>query len=217
MFCGYCGQQNPDDALFCGNCGASLQPSPVGNSPVTGASDCGASRGPDSRNIRIICAAIGGVAALVLVIVLLVNALGGETVPVKTFLTGLETCNMDKMLSVFPDKVLDEADLDKSDIRDLQKALEDIMDDEEARISFKIKDIKDVKRSALRELQELYDDEYDLKITDAKTIKTKVTVEIDDEKEKETFEFGVVKIGSKWYMDVFSNSGLLYSLISDMF
>lgn len=215
MFCGYCGQQNPDDSLFCSNCGASLQPSPAANTPVTGVSDFGGSRGPDSRTIKIICAAAGGVAVLVLLIVLLVNALGGgETKPVKTFLTGLETCNVEKMLSVFPDEVMDEADLDKSDIRDLQEELEDIMDDEDVKISFEIKDTKDVKRSALRELQELYDDEYDLEVTDARTIKAKVTAEVDGDKEKETMEFGVVKIGGKWYMDIHNSGGLFYSVIN---
>lgn len=213
MFCGYCGQQNPDDSLFCSNCGASLQTSPAVHPPVANGS--GSFKGPDSRTVKIIAAAAGCVAALIVVVVLLINVLGGgETKPVKTFLTGLEKCNVEKMLSVFPDEIMDEADLDKSDIRDLQEELEDIMDDEDIKISFEIKDTKDVKRSTLRELQDLYDDAYDLEVTDAKTIKAKVTAEVDGDKEKETMEFGVVKIGGKWYMDIYNSNGLFYSVIS---
>ena len=222
MFCGNCGQQNPDDSVFCSNCGASLQVTPAVNPAPAGFassfSDPNASKKPDSKKLKLIGAAAGGVVVLVLIIVLLVNVLsGGASKPVKTFLNGFEKCNAEKMFSVFPDEILDDMDLDKSDIRDLQEELEDAFDDEDIKISYEIKDTKDMKRSELRDLQDWYDDIYDLEVTDAKTIKTKITAEVDGDKEKETLEFAVVKIGGKWYMDVYNRSSLFYSLIGGSF
>lgn len=65
----------------------------------------------------------------------------------------------------------------------------DDLDEDNGKITWEIVDIDDLKKSELEEAQEWYDDEYDLKVKDAKIIEVDVEYEGDDGDEEVTKEF----------------------------
>lgn len=63
-------------------------------------------------------------------------------------------------------------------------------------ITWQIKKIKDYDEDELENIQDAWDDNYDIEIKDAKTVKVKI---FDGQNDK-NINFEVVKIGGKWYM-----------------
>jgi len=93
----------------------------------------------------------------------------------------------------------------KEDCKDMEEDWKENMRDlreEEGRVklSTKIKDIDDIKGDDLDDIQDYYDDEYDLKVKKAKRFETEFCAEIDGEEEEYDDDIIVVKIGGKWYL-----------------
>lgn len=78
------------------------------------------------------------------------------------------------------------------------------------KFSYEVLEAEELSEDMLENGQEYYEDEYDVKITDAKVVEIEVTVEFDGDQETESFEIYVVKIGGSWYLDIDSVSNFSY-------
>lgn len=98
-----------------------------------------------------------------------------------------------------------------------KEALEEL-EEYAGKVSFshKILSSENVTGDDLKELKEFYDDEFDIKVSAAKTVKVQTTVKAKklDLKESYEEEIPVIKVGRSWYLDVYS---LGYSSIYSLF
>ena len=120
-----------------------------------------------------------------------------------------------KLSQMYHKDYLDEEDMNdnkfKDECKDLEKdwkdALEAFADEEGGKLkfSYKIKDEDELDDEEFDELEEWYDDEYNLEVKQAKVFEVEVTAKWDDEEEAYDAEVIVVKIGGKWYLCSFDN------------
>jgi len=78
---------------------------------------------------------------------------------------------------------------------------QDRLDEDNAKIKWEVVDIDDAKKSDLEDIQDWYEDEHNLKVKDMKIVEVDIEYEDDTDDFETTFEFYVVKIGAKWYID----------------
>ena len=174
MFCGQCGTQNADDARFCSNCGEVLNAAPAPE-PVA----------PPKKSKKGLLFIIGGaVLAVALALILIFTLSGGRGARNpealgKKYIKAIEKSDGKAMLKLIHKDVV-EAEIDEEEFyEDFEDGCEEMQDDDE-----------------LEEVIEFYDEEYGLKVKDAKILVMSM----------EVFGFGeevevyVVKIGSKWYI-----------------
>ena len=204
MFCRSCGAQNKDDATFCQSCGA-----PLSSAGGESAGTAGAVHPAKKPNIVL----IGGAAIVVAVAVLLFVLLGGrsEKAVVKKLVNGVTKGNAKSIVALVPDKVIEEVcdiqDMTKKELtEDLDDELDDLLDNindmyDKWKITYKITDTDDYSNKELKRLKESYDDNYDVKVKDAKKLSVKLTLEADGDKEKTTVTVPVIKVGGSWYLD----------------
>ena len=208
MFCRNCGAQNKDGAAFCQSCGAPL------NGEEAGSAVSSIPRPVKGNNILL----LGGAAAAVVIVIIvaLVMLLGGrsEKNVVKGLINGITKGNAKSIVSLIPDKVIDEV-CDEQDMtkKELTNELDDMLDDmlemindeyDKWSITYKILDTDDYSKKELRNLSETYEDEFDIKVKDAKELTVKLTVKADGDTDSNTIKVPVIKVGKSWYLD-FSN------------
>lgn len=215
MFCGKCGTNNEPGAGFCKNCGAPLRRS---GGPVTPPP---ASQPPKKKSKKIGIVILIIVAALVAAFVvwkffgdeIFGNKISGGCRNYEDAVTELFdaafSADAEALLDLFPDDVLQREyelrGLTKEEFTDeVQDVLDELQDTLEDEASFDIRELKVDVTDA-----ESYDEDnleftktaykrMGLKATAGKLL----TVEISYEENEETFEdFGVVKIGDRWYID----------------
>ena len=75
-------------------------------------------------------------------------------------------------------------------------------------LSYDIKDEDEITGEDLEDIQDYYEDEYNLDIENAKVFEVEICAEIDGEENEETIEIIVVKIDGKWYLDIRSDVDL---------
>lgn len=224
MFCTKCGTKNEDNAKFCTACGANLQEEqpvapaePVDSAepvaPVEPIAEPAAPAAPvaakmeKSRLVGLIAIAAAAVVVVILAIILFCGRSPKAVAKkyVKAFFAG----NEKSMSKLFHRKelneMLDDADLDKDELDELfdLEWLLDFYEDyygEDWEYSFKIKDIDDVSKRDLKELKEYYDDEFDLKVTAAKTVEVDIEIEGEEDDDEMEWEVTVIKIGGSWYL-----------------
>ncbi len=171
-----------------------------------------------SKNTVIGIAAVAVVAvALIVALFLIIGGLGkGGSSPeaaAEAFIKAFANLDADKTLDCIPDKILEviaEDDYDgslKELKKDLREEFEEMKGDGwDIKVKVKVKENEKVSRDELKKLKEKYEDDYDVKITEARDITVKLTVkgEVDDEDINETVErnLHVIKVGKKWYIDV---------------
>lgn len=211
-FCSNCGTIIPEGSPVCPTCGA---PAPAPQQAPTGGSKKGL--------VGILIAVV----AVVLVVVLCVALLGGnspKSVADDYMKAMFKQQDAGKMLSLIHKDILDaayeEADMDKDEfeeeLQDMMDMMYEGLDDEcdEWNVTWEIGDVDDVDDDELEDIQDYYDDDYDVKVKDAKTVEINATVEVtvDDETEEEDtdMEIIVVKIGNKWYLDPESMAAAMY-------
>ena len=215
MFCGKCGTNNSDDAQFCANCGAPMGgPSvPVSEAPVQESTPVAApGKNGLARLAGIACAIV---AVLVLIIVLFSGR--GAKATAKKFMDATFSGNGKTIVNLIPKKIvksaLKESDMSKKEfIKYMDAALEGEMMwlryyyGEDAKFSFSIDEMEDMKSKDLRELKEEYEDDFGVKIKAAKTVYGVVTIKEKGAKKGDTedIEFVIVKVGSSWYIDMYS-------------
>ncbi len=203
MYCGNCGAQNPDGAAHCGNCGAPLNPAPAAGGNQSAKKN-------RAIGIAVIAGAVAVVAAVVLLVVLLGG--GGSSSAKSAAVDFVETMfdgKISKLVDMVPDELLKglakERDISKSEARDmLAGGLEELESYTGILKLAKLKvghaEVEDMDRDDLDRLKDDYA-EYDVKVKDGKTVEVEVSMEFMDEKETETIDVPVVKIGGSWYVD----------------
>lgn len=202
MFCGKCGTQNEDDAVFCIGCGARLDGG-------QGTADAGKPESPqtaaklDHKKIGMIAVAIVAVLAIFLVIGL-VGRKPYEKTAVRFFKEAADG-DAKAMLKLLPPEMVDYMEDMYGDRKALIKSLES--DDLEGmKVSVKCLDSEDVDSDDLADIKENYKDYLDIKVSDAKQVKLKITVKEDGETESDTIDIGVIKVGGSWYIDPLSGA-----------
>lgn len=212
MFCGKCGMQNEDGAEFCAGCGTRFDNGQSVSEPVV---QSGAPSSTDNnRKIGIIAVAAAGV-VLLLLLVLVFSGRGWKKT-VKQYMNAMFKGDVKKIVKLIPDKVIDEAmdeeGWDKDDfndeIKDLSKEIQDTYEwleelyDGKLKLSYEIDDVDDIKGDELEDLQDHYDDEYDVKVSAAKLVEIEMTMKVGKEKETTDMELQLIKVGRSWYIDV---------------
>lgn len=224
MFCGNCGAQNADNSAFCKNCGAQLSGAAQPQQPVYQQPVYAAPKKP--LNKKLIGIIAGGAAAVVLVVVLLIVLLGGggtagspEDVA-ENYVDAMANFDTDDLLALIPevalDYVADEEGYDDIDeMREDMKAGEDEMDammDMVDKFSVDCEALKttEYKKADLQDVQEAYEEEFDVEVTAAASVEVEINMEISamgqtmDESSEMTIP--VVEIDGNWYLDILNFS-----------
>lgn len=215
MYCGNCGKQNPDNAVFCQECGAKLyssgRPAPVQTMlpPVSRKSIAVETARPIGRIVLV------GLAAVVLAVLVLLGWIifggRGYEETVGQFFSSILDADVESFMELIPPEILEAVD-DEADYENLEESfdisktfLSRLYDPEEYEFSYEIIEDEDLSKSELRDLQEEYEEGIEgIKITQAKTVTVEVLilsadndVEINNEA-----EIPVIKIGRSWYLDI---------------
>ena len=209
MFCGKCGKNNSDDAVFCKECGAPLQAHPSFNGDA-------ATRTSSSTQVSHHNRLVGTIAvAAVAVMVLFAGfSLFGGRSPDKTVTQLVDAVfggDGEAIVALMPETVLKLAAEEGYSKQDLIDELQSELDSQlywilsyvgdDWSVSCKVIQSEDMSNKELRALQDEYT-EYDTNVTAAKTIKARVTFTSDEYDNTNTIEIPVIKVGRSWYIDI---------------
>lgn len=211
MFCGKCGAENLDGAVFCKECGATLNGREATVSP--------ASTGKRNKKIGILAVVVVAVVVILLLAVLLGGRSYQETV--DEYVDAQLSANMGAVMELVPDEVIDymlaregysQEDFDTM----LAEATEDVREQLDAyddhfgadwEVSYQILRVVEANEEELAELQAYYD-AIGVKVSDAKTVEVELTIQGSQSKMSNTMDIDVMKSGRSWYLDVQSLGGL---------
>jgi hypothetical protein len=226
MNCKICGAALPENAKFCGKCGAKFGavPAPIEPKPMPAQ--------PRSKKPLIIAVAV----ILALITIGLVIFLcsddddrdskrskksnDAETVAeeyINIVYCGdgdakdlIELYHPDVVSIVFDDQgVSKKARI--SDINDHLEEIQEELEDEDVEITeVEIRSVKDLSDDDFEDLEEYYDDVFDLTIDEAKFVKIRIYADVDGEEDTENEDLVVVKIDGDYYLDEDYNGYLLY-------
>lgn len=215
MFCGKCGAENLDGAVFCKECGASLN----GSGKSKGAAVPKTANGKRDKKIGILVV----VAAVVVVIILLAVLLGGRNYQetVEEYLDAQLSANMGAVMELIPDEVIDYMLAREGYSREdfdilLAEATEDVREQLDAydnhfgtdwEVSYQILRAVETNEEELAELQAYYD-AIGVEVSDAKTVEVELTVQGSQAEMSDTMDIDVMKSGRSWYLDVQNLGGL---------
>ena len=224
MYCGNCGTQNDDRAMFCRNCGAKLEGGVGGNQNQQWQQNIDYSyqneipeqisiQGKKKGKLKILIPAIA-VVAVMLILVFSLTGRRGYKKTVENYVQGALDGDIEKVVSVIPEGYMEYYGVDRSTVIDtVEEALDDsgLYDllDEDWEFSYEIGDAEDIKGA---ELQEIKDDCSDsgVKVSAAKSVDLKLTVTTEDGPESETVSIPLIKVGRKWYINIEEFMGLFY-------
>lgn len=216
MFCGKCGAENDNGAVFCTKCG----------SPINGESMKSANKVTDvkvknrNRKVGIIVA----VAVVVIAFIAIFALFGGRGYKstVKKYFNATMKADAKAIINLIPDEVMEKAledeGYDKDEInlfveegeKELEKAMDKIDDSvgEGWKMTYEITDTEDITGKDLKEIKEDYED-YDIEISEAKKVEVEVTVKVKDNENSNTARLYLIKVGKNWYLDV-ENMGSIF-------
>ena len=207
MFCGKCGNNVPDGAVFCPACGA-----PTGAAPAPGA------KKPNKNLI----AAIVGVVVIALVIVLISSCVAGSPESMAEDLVDAMfsgsgedmwyAVNMDKYLDLLVESgqiYKDEADQIKDWKIDFYDStcewIQDACEEQYGKdwdYEVEVTKVKDLKNSDLRSFENsINGDDSDFEVTEGVAVTVKVTVTGDEDDDFEKYTFNFYKVDGEWIMD----------------
>lgn len=208
MFCKNCGAQIPDDSAVCSNCGTSTAPA----KSAEGSFDVNALVKKVTGN-KYFIPAVAGVAAL-LVIILLVSTLGGnaKVKPVKTYWSSILAEDYDKLMSVFPEEVV-EYNEDNHWYGDYEEYVENYIEStigdwedeygKDLKIKIKLTDKEKLDEDDLDDLKDDLKDIYDISKKDIKEaweLEFDITIKGKEDNDTDDFELIVFKYAGKWYL-----------------
>lgn len=219
MFCGNCGAQNADNSAFCKNCGAQLNGAAQPQQPVYQQPVYAAPKKP--LNKKLIGIIAGGAAAVVLVVVLLIVLLGGggtagspEEVA-ENYVDATVNLDTDGLLALVPEVALDyvaqeEGYDDIDEMREDMKAGEDEMDEMMSMIDLdvdcEVVKTTDYKKADLQDVQEFYEEEFEVEVTAAVAVEVEINMEISamgqTMNESTELTIPVIEIDGTWYIDI---------------
>lgn len=216
MYCGKCGTENDDNSSFCRECGAPLTRPAYPQNATSAMRPISVKENQRNRKIGII--AVGIVA--VIAVIICVNLAGSMNykAPIKRLMNAIEEMDAKELLSVIPDGMVDhlleEEGYDRSQLDQLLDEYEEQLESSLGFLSylgdgldFSYKFLGDASLSAseLKDLQDEYE-EYDVKINSAKNVSVELTVKLGALENTQTMKITVIRVGSKWYIDVTSLS-----------
>lgn len=215
MFCGNCGAKNENGAAFCHQCGAALTPaaqSAPGVPAGAGAGTVAAKPGMSNTKKGIIAV----IAAAVVVVLVFFLIFGGNS-PEDTVNGFFDACfdgDAEALLDLLPpdmiDTVLEDSDYGYDGDRD---ALIDDLESEvglsyladmlenDVKIDYEILGDSNLPKDEVEDLQDQYED-FNVKVSDAKTVQVSMTIEYDDMSESTEMDIPLIKVGRSWYLDV---------------
>ena len=214
-FCGNCGAAMADDAAVCGNCGTAFveEAAPAAKVKV----------GNFSLDKKFLPAIGAAAVALILVIVLLISLIfgGGYKKAIDNYLA----VNFDGKVSKIDDlapKAYWEWYEDENDesIKDIKEEFEDEWDDRKdnledeygkrVRVSYKIKDKDKLSKKKLDKIAEALNDQYDIRensVKKAYKLELELKIKGSEDDDEDDVELTAVKIGAKWYLIGYYESG----------
>lgn len=213
MFCGKCGNSNPDTAALCLNCGNPLQTASAGELEMTEA---------ERKRYRTIGMVATGIFA-VLVIALIFAIFGGKGASspknlAKQYMKAFLKADVADIVDLVHDKeidyLLDQTDMSKKEfkkkVKELSEDLEDSMEEVEGyKISYEIESVENASSKVEERIKAYYKDNCDLKVKDIKEVNIKVTVKKGDNSMSPELSIYAVKIGGSWYLPMESLDSLL--------
>ena len=210
MFCGQCGNKNPEDSKFCHECGAILTSDELTLSKIKSDNK--------NRKIGIIAFTIGIIIASALLLYFLTGRSYKATI--DQYFNAQFNADAEAIIELFPEKtydyILEEAGYDDDEFDEFidegNEVLLDMLNDLEKYagkdydISYFISSIKNINGVKFDKLKDDYQD-MDIKISDAKTIELTIQYYIGTEMNKQTernqtISISVIKIGHSWYLDI---------------
>ena len=199
MFCGNCGTQNPDDAPFCAGCGAQLnaQPAPAPVEPGF-APPAPAPKKSKKGLIAIGVAALAVIVALVLIFTFTGRGAASPKALAKKYIQAIQKGDGEAMLKLYHKKMVEEQVGDKDD----QKEYAEYLEETAAYLKdcdFEILEVEDVDEDQMEEIKEYAEEEYGIKVKDAKVIVIAYSGEINGYEVENELELHVIKVGNKWY------------------
>ena len=210
MICEKCGAPVADGAQFCEACGAKMgqtaAPAEKKGLTLFGKDIFGADK-------KLTLFALIGVAVVAIILAIILSVTSGPDAKALKFTKCSYKENKGKAIVNLVNKkvlneYLDEADLDKDDVIDsINDQLEEnaeSLEDDDVKLSFKVLDENKVVGDSLEDLQDRYDDDFDVKVSAAKYITIKITAKADDNRDWNYMQIRMVKIGAGWYLDVYN-------------
>ena len=215
MFCGKCGAKNADDATVCVECGAKLN-----NGPAAGGSS--APVNPDNKNRKV---GMIAVAAVVVVVIIAVVALTGgrsDRATVEQFITAQFDADAETVIDLIPRRMIDYAleeegygeDGLEELIEDANNTLQNQLDEIERYLgddwdlSYEILGEEDTDETVLEDPKRAYE-EYDVNISDAKTVEVEVSVGANGMASSNSMDIALIKSGRSWYLDIVRMGNIL--------
>lgn len=217
MFCGKCGACVKDSAKFCMTCGNPVPPIQPEASPdpiVQEAPAAPPAPAPVKRSKKKL--------VIWLIIAALILAAGATTgclllrknTPRKVAYAAMDAIfepDAGALFDLIPKQVLEEEFGgrlgQKTAKAQLQENLEDMLSDyhryyEDPEIEYNVVDVHKLPDSVLEELQEVYEDEFDCQITDAREVIVHLVITDDDDAYYSSVDMlTLVKVDGKWYLD----------------
>ena len=217
MFCGKCGASVSETAKFCMACGNPVPPIQPEASPdpiVQEAPAAPPASAPVKRSKKKL--------VIWLIIAALILAAGATTgclllrknTPRKVAYAAMDAIfepDAGALFDLIPKQVLEEEFGgrlgQKTAKAQLQENLEDMLSDyhryyEDPEIEYNVVDVHKLPDSVLEELQEVYEDEFDCQITDAREVIVHLVITDDDDAYYSSVDMlTLVKVDGKWYLD----------------
>lgn len=198
-FCTNCGKEL-NGAAFCTNCGAKAETAPAGVTTGGVGDKLSENRGP-------IIIALAGVAAIVLVLII-ISLGGGYKGTLKAYMEAHKKGDGRKIVKMMPEKLVKKQKEYDSDFVDnvddsLDSELDDVKDKEGnvKKMTYKITDDTKLDKDEVKDLKKKWKDrDVSMDIKAARELEVEVTMPVDGDKETESFEFTLVKIKGKWYV-----------------
>jgi len=205
MYCGKCGAKNEDNAKFCVNCGEMIHSSVTAKVP----------RKSNHRFIGIIAV------ALVVAIILLsgIKLFGGRSAEntATQMLNALAALDLVQLFNLYPEPVQEMMIAQENMTRDeiIQQLIEQ---NEEIKEEFhmlgvvpkwQIEELNDVSAERLLSLKKTYSENVGISITDAKTAKVIVLINVLGFNQTQNYDAILIKYKGSWYLDYKSLGNLL--------
>lgn len=205
MFCGKCGKENLDNAMFCSNCGGKL------NNQNLAGSEFVLPVNPNNKNQKVGIIAI--IVAVIIAIIIVIALFGGRgyKATVKKFINAQFEGDADAIIDIIPDEMVEyiiEEEYDDEDemLEELEEEIEYYLDEIEEqfgknwKFSYEIVDTDDVKGDDLEDLQDEYED-VGIEVSAAKEVEIKIEFESKDLDTSNNLDIGLIKVGRSWYID----------------
>ena len=225
-FCTYCGATMTPGSRYCISCGkengsaASDVWKGVKDTVGGGISKVGDMMGDvvQKKGKKGLFIILGSAAALLtaLIIVIVCWSIRSPEEVVEEYIEASMECDVEAILDLVPEDVLDyeleDKGIDDDEFEDfceeaeekMRDGLEDIADQigDDWEYSYEIVEEEDVSRKKLRDIQEEYEDEFDVVVKDAKTVKVELTITGEDFENTVSKKLSLIKVGSSWYLDI---------------